>query len=84
VCGIRNVPKCAETDTYIGGRRCTEMWKFLRNLTTAYEDTSTVEIISIGEWNTCYKKLLTEDRTSFTANEMITRETIIEGKWKQQ
>ena len=24
--------KCAEIDTYIGSRRCTEVWKFLRNV----------------------------------------------------
>jgi len=72
--------KCAEIDTYIGGRRCTEVWKFLRNVKTAYKDRSPVEIISIVEWNTYCKKLLMEDRTSFTTNEAITRETIIEGK----
>ena len=71
--------KCAEIDTYIGGRRCTEVWKFLRNVKTAPKDRSPVEIIPIGEWNTCYKKLLTEDRISYTMNETITRETTIEG-----
>ena len=40
-----------------------------------HKDRSTVEITSIAEWNTYYKKLLTVDRTSFPANE-----TIIEGK----
>ena len=34
--------KCAETDTYIGGRRCTEVWKFLRNVKTMHKDRSTV------------------------------------------
>ena len=67
--------KCAEIDTYIGGRRCTEVWKSLRNVKTMHKDRSTVEITSIAEWNTYYKKLLTVDRTSFPANE-----TIIEGK----
>jgi hypothetical protein len=71
--------KCAEIDTYIGGRRCTEVWKFLRNVKTAYNDRSPVEIIPIGEWNTYYKILLTEDRISYTTNETITRETTIEG-----
>jgi len=72
--------KCAEIDTYLWGRRYTEVWKFLRNVKTTYKDRSSVEIISIGEWNTYYKKVLVEDRTSFTRNEAITRETIIEGK----
>jgi len=63
--------KCSEIDTYMGGRRCTEVWKFLRNVKTAYKDRSPVEIISIGEWNTNYKKLLTEDRTSFIMNEAV-------------
>ena len=72
--------KCAENDTYIGGRRCSEVWKFLRNVKTMHKDRSTVEIISIGEWNTYYKKLLTEDRTSFPVNQTSTRKTIMEGK----
>ena len=47
---------------------------------TAYKDRSPVEIISTGERITYYKKLLTEDGTSFITNEAITRETIIQGK----
>ena len=70
--------KCAEIDTHIGGRRCTEVWTFLRNVKTAHKDRSPVEITPIAEWNTYYKKLLTEDRLSYTTNEMITRETTIE------
>ena len=72
--------KCAEIDTYIGGRRCSEVWKFLRSVKTEYKDRAPVEIISIGEWNTYYKKLLAEDRTSFITNEIITKETTIEDK----
>jgi len=72
--------KCAENYTYVGGRRCIEMWKFLRSVKTEYKDRSSVEIISIGEWNTYYKKLLAEDRTSFITNDAITRETTIEDK----
>ncbi len=45
-----------------------------------HKDRSSVEIISIGEWNIYYNKLLTEERTSFPANETSTRETIIEDK----
>ena len=71
--------KCAEIDTYIGGRRCTEVWTFLRNVKTVHKDRSPVEIIPTGEWNTYYKKLLTEDRMSYTTNETITREAKIEG-----
>ena len=40
--------KCAENDTYIGGRGCTEVWKFLRNVKTMHKDRSPVEIISTG------------------------------------
>jgi len=69
--------KCAEIDTYIGGRRCREVWKFLRNVKTAPKDRSPVEIIPIGKWNTYYKKLLTEDRIYCTTNETITRENTI-------
>ena len=45
-----------------------------------YKDRAPVEIISIGEWNTYYKKLLAEDRIYFITNEMITKETTIEDK----
>jgi hypothetical protein len=51
--------KCAEIDTYIGGRRCTDVWKFLRNVKRAHKDRSPAEIIPTGGWNTYYKKLLT-------------------------
>jgi len=47
---------------------------------TEYKDTAPVEIISIGEWNTYYKKLLAEDRPSFITNEMIIKETTIQDK----
>ena len=67
VCGIRNVLRMIHI--------CTEVWKFLRNVKTMRKDRSPIEITSTGEWNTFYKKLLTEDRTAFPANE-----TIIEGK----
>jgi hypothetical protein len=54
------------------------VWKFLRNAKTARKDRSPAEIIAIGEWNTYYKKLLTEDRISYTTNATFTRETTIE------
>lgn len=72
--------KCAEIDTYIGGRRCSEVWKFLRSVKTEYKDRANVEIIPTGEWNSYYKKLLAEDRTSFITNEMITKEIATEDK----
>jgi hypothetical protein len=72
--------KCAEIDTYIGGRRCSELWKFLLRVKTEYKDRAHVEIVPIGEWNTYCKKLLAEDRTSFITNEMITKETALEDK----
>ena len=72
--------KWAKIDTYIGGRKCTEVWKFLRNVKTAHKDRSPIEIIPIGECNTLYKKLLTEDRIPCTMNETITKETTMEEK----
>jgi hypothetical protein len=47
---------------------------------TEYKDRSPVEIISIGEWNTYYKKLLAEDRIPFITNDTITRETTTDDK----
>jgi hypothetical protein len=70
--------KCAEIDTYVGGRRCTEVWKFLRIVKAEYKEKVAVDIISIGEWNTYYKKLLVEDWPSFSRNEMITKDTTIQ------
>jgi hypothetical protein len=61
--------ECAEIDTYIGGRRCAEVWKFLRSVKTEYIHRRV---------NTYYKKLLAEDRPSFITKEMITKETTIE------
>jgi hypothetical protein len=45
-----------------------------------YKDRSPIEIISLGERNSYYKKLLMADRTSFAMNETSTRETIIKCK----
>jgi hypothetical protein len=47
---------------------------------TENKDRPHVEVIPIGEWNTYYKKLLTEDRTSFIKNEKVIKETAIEDK----
>jgi len=47
---------------------------------TAHKDRSPIEIIPIGECNTLYKKLLTEDRIPCTMNETITKETTMEEK----
>jgi len=54
--------------------------EILANVKAAYKDRSLVEILFIVEWNTYCKNLLAEDRTSFTKNEAIIRDTIIEGK----
>jgi hypothetical protein len=55
------------------------MYRSMGIFTKCEDSASPFEIIPIGERNTYYKKLLTEDRISYTTNETITRETTIEG-----
>lgn len=58
--------KCREIETYIGGRRCTEAWKFLRDFRREVNDSW--QGISAKKWEQYYKTLLTETRNEFQAN----------------
>lgn len=64
-------------ETHIGGRRCTEAWKFINSVRS---DNHTVNLqmtpVKQKEWEEYYKQLLTEHREEFMENKY-------QWKWKE-
>lgn len=60
--------KCTEVNTYIGGKRSTEVWKFIKATTTEKREAVPIPIILHKEWIEHYKSLLTEDRPQHKGN----------------
>lgn len=56
--------KCREIEMCIGGRRCTEAWRFVNNI-RADKKQIPLEQISAKKWEEYYGKLLSEDRPQF-------------------
>lgn len=56
--------KCSEIEMYIGGKRCTEAWKFIDSIRTDKKKVI-LEPISGKDWEDYYSKLLVEDRENF-------------------
>ena len=54
--------KCQEINTYIGGRKCTEAWKFIKNVRTSEKRSVHLQMIPIDRWVQYYQDLLTENR----------------------
>lgn len=48
--------ECQEVDTYIGGKKYSEIWRFLKNVKNPSEDKSNIRVIDPEEW----KKTLSE------------------------
>ncbi|XP_030759068.1 uncharacterized protein LOC115884584 [Sitophilus oryzae] len=57
--------KCKEINTYIGGRRNTEVWRFIKTTTTENQESALIEIITNKEWVKYYSKLLSENRPEY-------------------
>lgn len=62
---------------YIGGRRCTEAWRFVESV-RADKKQIPLERISAKKWEEYYGKLLSEDRPQFS--EKYTPNIIIDGE----
>lgn len=65
--------KCKEIDTYVGGRKSTESWRFINKLKNPGQDAAQIGAVSIDEWIKHYEQLLTESRPEY----MITTPTEI-------
>jgi hypothetical protein len=51
--------KCQEINTHIGGRKCTEAWKFIKNVRTSEKRSVHLQMIPIDRWVQYYEDLLT-------------------------
>ncbi|KAF2885141.1 hypothetical protein ILUMI_21017 [Ignelater luminosus] len=54
--------RCKEIDKYIGGRRSTESWKFIKSVRKKGHQKTQIEIIPTKEYKNYFAKILNEDR----------------------
>jgi len=54
--------KCQKINTYIGGRKCTEAWKFIKNVRTSEKESVNLQMMPIDIRVQYYQNLLTENR----------------------
>lgn len=60
--------KCRYVETYIGGKRCTEAWNFISNITSD-GNLSKLQMISAERWEEHYQRLLTKNRVELLEEE---------------
>ncbi|KAL3279174.1 hypothetical protein HHI36_016688 [Cryptolaemus montrouzieri] len=56
---------CQQIGTLIGGKRCYEVWKFIRSLKISNKDKLHISIIEPEEWKDHYANLLQVKRTEY-------------------
>lgn len=59
------IKQCSEIELYIGGRRYTEAWKILTNV-SIYKVRATWQTILFKQWEDYFRNLLPVDRGEFT------------------
>ena len=57
--------KCLEINTYIGSRKCTEAWEFIKQVGTSEKESVHLQVIQIHRWVQYYQDLLTENRPEY-------------------
>ena len=57
--------KCQEINTYIGGRKCGEAWKFIKKVRTSEKESVHLPMIQIDKWVQYYQNFLTENRPEY-------------------
>ncbi|XP_030762016.1 craniofacial development protein 2-like [Sitophilus oryzae] len=57
--------KCQEINTYLGGRKCAESWKFINQVKTSEKQTAQLQLIPMNKWKEHYEELLTENRQEY-------------------
>lgn len=60
--------KCQEIETYIGGRKCTEAWEFIKKVKKTRSEKVTLQNISQKQWKEHYEHLLQEERPQYIWN----------------
>ena len=49
--------KCQEINTYIGGRKCSEAWKFIKKIKTSEKESVHLPMIPTDKWVQYYQKI---------------------------
>ncbi|KAL3280824.1 hypothetical protein HHI36_004055, partial [Cryptolaemus montrouzieri] len=62
--------KCEEVDQYLGSSRSRESWRLLKNLRTNENSRTSLQPISMSEWELYYKQQMKEDRVQFDRTEL--------------
>jgi hypothetical protein len=57
--------KCLEIQTYLGIKKSSEFWKFIKNILLSNSGKSQINLISADEWEKYYYKSLVEDLKIF-------------------
>lgn len=71
--------KCQEINAYIGGRRCTEAWRFIKTIKSNEREQVNIDLIEHNKWVDHYKTLLTEDRQQYMNYDLSTP-ILVEGE----
>lgn len=58
--------KCQEIEGYIGGRQCTEAWKFIGRVRKTGRERVNIQKITQEQWKSHYEQLLKENRPQYT------------------
>ncbi|KAL3276907.1 hypothetical protein HHI36_012275 [Cryptolaemus montrouzieri] len=62
--------KCEEVGQYLGSSRSRESWRLLKNLRTNENSRTSLQPISMSEWELYYKQQMKEDRVQFERTEL--------------
>ena len=57
--------KCLEIQSYLGSKKSSESWKFIKNIRLSNTGKSQINLISADVWEKYYYMLLVEDRKEF-------------------
>jgi len=57
--------KCLEIHTYLGSKKSSGSWKYIKNIRLSSSGKSQIKLISADVWGKYYYKLLVEDRKEF-------------------
>jgi len=57
--------KCLEIQLYLGSKKSSESWKFIKNIRSSNNGKSQLNLLSSDTWEKYYYKLSVEDRREF-------------------
>ena len=57
--------KCLEIQSYLGSKKNSESWKFIKYIHSSNSGKSHLNVISVDTWEKYYYTLLVEDRKEF-------------------